>query len=63
MDEVNCLFKRVPDIHDHHCKTAADCFHCVWDLASGKNERRKRQIRNSGLTRRGDGLFGLVIRR
>lgn len=63
MSEVNCFFERVPNIHDHHCQTTSDCFRCVWNRSNGENERRKRNIRNFGLTQRKDGLFGLVIRR
>ena len=63
MGEVNCLFKRVPNIHDRHCQTAYDCERCIWNLSSGESERRKRKIKNFGLTRRKDGLLGLVLRR
>ena len=63
MDELNCLFKRKPTANGKHCNLTADCTRCAWNQSSGENGKRKRQIRNIGLTRREDGLWGLAIQR
>lgn len=61
MSEVNCFFKHKP-AHNRLCTSASACECCVWNLSNGEMERRKRKIRNLGLTQRKDGLFGLMLR-
>lgn len=60
MDELKYMLGK-DDARNAPCHAPEECRHCGYEIHEA--DRRKRKINTNGLTRRKDGLLGLVLRR